>query len=124
MMPAVADRLVRDPACGTLVDRSVEPPTAVYGNREYWFCSLECRAAFVRNPTAFVPRHRPSRPTEGPLGMRVVLSYLLGLIVVIAILSLGVGLLPNGWRLAFTLGGAAAIVAALGLYARRARPPA
>ena len=48
-----------DPACGISVDRRASE-TAEYRGERYFFCSAECRAAFVRNPSGHL-RHPPMR---------------------------------------------------------------
>ena len=39
-----------DPVCRTHVDRRAAAGRLRYQNREYWFCSLTCAAAFASNP--------------------------------------------------------------------------
>ena len=46
--------MTADPACGTMVDETHPGDAAVYRNRRYFFCSAECRAAFVRNPEGYL----------------------------------------------------------------------
>jgi len=39
-----------DPVCRNHVDRRTAAGRLRYGNREFWFCSLTCAAAFASNP--------------------------------------------------------------------------
>ena len=41
-----------------VVDEAQPIEAAVYRDREYFFCSHECRAAFVRNPEGYL-KDRP-----------------------------------------------------------------
>jgi YHS domain-containing protein len=53
-----------DPVCRTPVDRRTAAGRLRYLNREYWFCSLTCAAAFASNPAW---HHNESlRPSRGP----------------------------------------------------------
>ncbi len=62
-----------DPACGMIIDESNAGDAAMYGDRRYFFCSAECRTAFVRNPEGYLKDApddgRPSpTPAEEDLG--------------------------------------------------------
>ncbi len=43
-----------DPACGMLIDEARAKDSATHGRQRYYFCSAECRAAFVRNPAGYL----------------------------------------------------------------------
>ncbi len=61
-----------DPACGMLLDSSARE-TATYRDRRYFFCSAECRAAFVRNPAGDLqdpPRQRLGEAAREPAAQR------------------------------------------------------
>lgn len=47
-----AANLAADPVCGMALPVEVHP-TAGYKSHTYGFCSATCRAAFLRNPTAY-----------------------------------------------------------------------
>lgn len=53
-----------DPVCRTPVDRRTAAGRLRYMNREYWFCSLTCAAAFASNPEWH--RNESLRPSRGP----------------------------------------------------------
>jgi len=53
--PAVDDIVLLDPVCGMTVDRTTIRHIAEHGGVVYAFCSIGCRSAFVREPTAYVP---------------------------------------------------------------------
>ena len=57
-----------DPACGMLVDEKHPADEAVYRKHHYFFCSAECRAAFVRNPNGYLKDGARERraPPEKP----------------------------------------------------------
>lgn len=44
-----------DPVCGTGIDLTLSPITAEHQGRIYYFCSEECRAIFVKEPSGFLP---------------------------------------------------------------------
>ena len=52
--PAVDDMVLLDPVCGMTVDRATVRHIAEHGGVVYAFCSIGCRTAFVREPTAYV----------------------------------------------------------------------
>jgi len=55
-----------DPVCRNHVDRRAAAGRLRYQNREYWFCSLTCAAAFASNPEWHKNESmRPSRPVHG-----------------------------------------------------------
>lgn len=53
-----------DPVCHTPVDRRTAAGRLRYMNREYWFCSLTCAAAFASNPEWH--RNESMRPSRSP----------------------------------------------------------
>ena len=54
-------RLVVDPVCGMPVDPAETPYKTVYKGRIYYFCSLECKREFEKDPERYL--------REGPKGM-------------------------------------------------------
>lgn len=55
-----------DPVCRHHVDRRAAAGRLRYQNREYWFCSLTCAAAFASNPEWHKNESlRPSKPAGG-----------------------------------------------------------
>jgi adenylate cyclase len=53
-----------DPVCRTPIDRRTAAGRLRYMNREYWFCSLTCAAAFASNPEWH--RNESMRPSRSP----------------------------------------------------------
>jgi len=53
-----------DPVCRNHVDRRTAAGRLRYMNREYWFCSLTCAAAFASNPEWH--RNESMRPSRAP----------------------------------------------------------
>lgn len=53
-----------DPVCHELVDRRSAAGRLIYLNREYWFCSMTCAAAFASNPEWH--KNESLRPSRGP----------------------------------------------------------
>jgi P-type Cu+ transporter len=53
--------MVVDPACGMIVDDTHVAEAAVYRDRRYFFCSVECRTAFQRNPEGYLKDQPPPR---------------------------------------------------------------
>lgn len=39
-----------DPVCGMEIDANAESPAQVHEGRRYYFCSAQCRTAFVADP--------------------------------------------------------------------------
>ncbi len=48
----------RDPVCGMDVGRLTAPETAAYKEKTYYFCSVECRDRFVKDPEVFISGSR------------------------------------------------------------------
>lgn len=44
----------KDPVCGMMVDPKRAAGTSTSQGRTYYFCSAGCKAAFDRNPQAFL----------------------------------------------------------------------
>jgi xanthine dehydrogenase accessory factor len=58
---AEADEVVLlDPVCGMTVERDDARHLAEHDGVVYAFCSIGCRARFIKDPTAFVPSGSPS----------------------------------------------------------------
>jgi class 3 adenylate cyclase/YHS domain-containing protein len=53
-----------DPVCHEMVDRRSAAGRLIYLNREYWFCSMTCAAAFASNPEWH--KNESLRPSRGP----------------------------------------------------------
>ena len=62
-------RGARDPVCGMTVDRHAGKPTAVYGERTYFFCSERCKAKFEAEPERYVDVHGRQAPALEHAGM-------------------------------------------------------
>jgi P-type Cu+ transporter len=50
--------LARDPVCGAEVEEDEAAATAVYQDKDYFFCSSECKEKFDRDPGAFAAEKR------------------------------------------------------------------
>jgi xanthine dehydrogenase accessory factor len=57
---AVGEIELLDPVCGMTVEREHARHLAEHGGVVYAFCSVGCRARFVKDPTAYVPARTPS----------------------------------------------------------------
>ncbi|HLG19940.1 MAG TPA: heavy metal translocating P-type ATPase, partial [Bdellovibrionota bacterium] len=57
----------RDPVCGMSVDESRAAARAEHRGKAYFFCSLHCKEAFLKNPRLYLeprpPTSLPARPT-------------------------------------------------------------
>jgi adenylate cyclase len=53
-----------DPVCRNHIDRRTAAGRLRYANREFWFCSLTCAAAFASNPEWH--KNESMRPSRGP----------------------------------------------------------
>jgi adenylate cyclase len=51
---------VIDPVCRMRVEPARAPARLRFGERDYWFCSLQCAGLFAESPEAFVGRAEPS----------------------------------------------------------------
>ncbi len=51
--PAQGAALARDPVCGMSVDPTTATQRAAYGGTMYYFCSADCRSAFVKDPARY-----------------------------------------------------------------------
>ncbi len=52
--------MARDPICGMEVDEKKAAGTSAYQGLTYYFCSLNCKREFDRNPVKYVkaePKH-------------------------------------------------------------------
>jgi YHS domain-containing protein len=52
--PAVDDIVLLDPVCGMTVDRAHARHLAEHDGIVYAFCSMGCRTAFIKEPTAYL----------------------------------------------------------------------
>ncbi len=43
-----------DPVCGMTVDPAEAAATATHNGNTYYFCSVGCQKAFVRNPAEYI----------------------------------------------------------------------
>jgi YHS domain-containing protein len=50
--------LARDPVCGAEVEETQAAAATVYQEKDYFFCSEECKKKFDRNPELFAPEKR------------------------------------------------------------------
>jgi len=50
----------RDPVCGMEITSANVGATAEYGGRTYFFCSLDCKEAFMADPEEFAERTEES----------------------------------------------------------------
>ncbi len=57
---AVGEIVLLDPVCGMTVEREHARHLAEYGGLVYAFCSLGCRARFIKDPSAYVGESPPS----------------------------------------------------------------
>lgn len=48
----------RDPVCDMLVSRLTAVAHADHGKKTYYFCTQECRDAFVADPDKYLRTHR------------------------------------------------------------------
>lgn len=48
----------KDPVCGMRVSRLTAVAEATYERNQDYFCSNDCRDAFVADPGQYLPRHR------------------------------------------------------------------
>ncbi len=110
---------VVDPACGIAVDNRTV--SVLYRDREYHFCSIECRTAFERNPEAYVGRARRAPEPIRRSGVRAGLGLLLVMLVLVVVLPAMLGLILRGWVLAFRLAVGAMLIALAAIVARMAR---
>ena len=62
LAPVVDDIVLLDPVCGMTVDRAHARHLAEHDGVVYAFCSVGCRTAFIKDPTAYLPT--PGTPVE------------------------------------------------------------
>ncbi len=48
--------MVRDPVCGMEIDRSKAAGQSVYQGQTYYFCSLDCKRQFDKEPQKYVSK--------------------------------------------------------------------
>jgi YHS domain-containing protein len=57
---------VRDPVCGTMIDRNTAKAHMTHGGREHYFCSHECRRAFQETPERYEPPYTTAHHVTAP----------------------------------------------------------
>ena len=45
--------MAKDPVCGMQVNEETAAARADYKGKTYYFCSLECKATFLKNPDRY-----------------------------------------------------------------------
>ncbi len=60
------DIVLLDPVCGMTVEREFARHLAEHGGVVYAFCSIGCRARFMKDPTAYVPAESGSTTGSSP----------------------------------------------------------
>ena len=60
------DIVLLDPVCGMTVEREYARHLAEHGGVVYAFCSIGCRARFMKDPTAYVPAESGSTTGSSP----------------------------------------------------------
>src|SRR5262249_7502734 len=48
--------VTKDPVCGMLIDEKKAAAKTQYEGQTYYFCSQECKDAFMKSPEAYVSR--------------------------------------------------------------------
>ena len=51
----------RDPVCGMALRPGQEEANANYQGKTYHFCSSECRAEFLKNPSRYIEQPTPTK---------------------------------------------------------------
>jgi xanthine dehydrogenase accessory factor len=65
-LAAEDDIVLLDPVCGMTVEREFARHLAEHGGVVYAFCSIGCRARFMKDPTAYVPAGSGSTTGTSP----------------------------------------------------------
>jgi YHS domain-containing protein len=52
--------MAKDPVCGMQVDEQKAAAKTKYGNRDYYFCSQDCKRQFEQNPERYVQQQTVS----------------------------------------------------------------
>ena len=53
---------VKDPVCGMVIDDKDAKAKSNYKGTTYYFCTIECKERFDRNPAEYVSEGAPTAP--------------------------------------------------------------
>ncbi len=58
--------MATDPVCGMMVSRGEEAGSSRYQDKTYYFCSLDCKERFDRDPQSYLLKRQVVTETTEP----------------------------------------------------------